>query len=219
MRETVLSNGILVLSERIPSVRSVSTGVWVRHGAAHETPDRLGASHLLEHMVFKGTGRRGPKEIALSLERLGGSLDAFTAREHTAFQARVLSEHLPTALDVLADLVLDPLLREEDLTLEREVVLEEISAMEDTPDDLVFELHGERVWGAHPYGRSILGTRASVGSLKAAALKDLHEKRYLGGRLIVAAAGYLEHDAFVTEVERHFHLASAGDPPRVPEVS
>ena len=218
MRETVLPNGIHVLTESIPGVRSVTTGVWVRQGAAHETPGLFGASHLLEHLAFKGTERREPKEIALALERLGGSLDAFTSREHTSFQARVLSEHLPIALDVLADLVLHPLLREEDLALEREVVLEEISAMEDTPDDLVFELHGEALWRDHPYGRSILGTRESVGGMHASTLRKLHEDRYLRGPMIVGAAGFLEHDVFVEEVSRQFGGIPGGDSLDVPEV-
>ncbi len=218
MRETRLPNGIRVLTESIPGVRSVSMGVWVLQGAAHETPDVLGASHLLEHLVFKGTKRRGPREIALSLERLGGSLDAFTSREHTSFQARVLSEDLPVALDVLADLVLHPLLREEDLELERKVVLEEISSMEDTPDDLVFELHGESLWHDHPYGRSILGTRDSVSGLSASALGGLHQETYLKGELIVGAAGFLEHEAFVEEVSSQFGGIPGGKGLAVPEV-
>ena len=218
MRETTLSNGVRILSERIPGVRSVTAGIWVRHGAAHESEQLLGGSHLLEHLVFKGTRRRSPKEIALSLERLGGTLDAFTSREHTAYQARVLAEHLPVALDVLADIVLEPLLRAEDLELEREVVLEEISGVEDTPDDLVFELHGDTLWGGHPYGRSILGTRESVGGMSAESLRRLHSARYLGGELIVGAAGFLEHEALVGEVSRHFSRIPGGVAPEVPPV-
>ena len=141
--ESLLPNGLRIITEAIPGVRSVALGVWVRQGSAHESEEERGASHLLEHMVFKGTENRTPKEIVMALERLGGSLDAFTSREHTSYQARVMSEHLPVALDVVSDLVLHPLLREEDLELEREVVLEEISTVEDTPDDLVFDLHGE----------------------------------------------------------------------------
>ena len=219
MRESVLPNGIRVLTERIQGVRSVAAGVWVRHGSAHETVDLLGASHLLEHLVFKGTERRGPKEIALALERLGGSLDAFTSREHTSFQAKVLSEHLPIAIDVLADLVLHPLLREEDLTLEREVVLEEISAMEDTPDDLVFELHGRALWRDHPYGRSILGTRDSVTQMSAETLREVQQRTYLGRDLIVAAAGFLEHDAFAGEVSQHFGDSGGNAGPEVADAA
>ncbi len=216
--ETCLDNGIRVLTETIPGIRSVALGVWVRQGSAHESAHDTGASHLLEHMVFKGTETRSPRDIALELERLGGSLDAFTSREHTSYQARVLSEHTPVAMEVLSDLVLNPLLREEDLTLEREVVLEEISTVEDTPDDLVFELHGEALWGEHPYGRSILGTEASVSSLGVDTLRAIHEARYRRGELIVAAAGHLTHEAIVEEAAARFGHLPPGDAPPVPDV-
>lgn len=219
MRDTRLPNGVRVLSERIPGVRSVTTGVWIRQGGAHETSDTLGASHLLEHLVFKGTERRTPKEIAMSLERLGGSLDAFTSREHTSFQAKVLADDLPVALDVLSDLVRAPLLRDEDLALEREVVLEEISAMEDTPDDLVFELHGDALWQGHPYGRCILGTRDSVESMQVDAIRALHRDTYLGGQMIVGAAGCLDHDEFADQVARQFGSLPGGSSTDVPGVS
>jgi predicted Zn-dependent peptidase len=218
MSESVLANGVRVLTERIPGVRSVSVGVWIRQGAAHETPEIMGASHLLEHMVFKGTKRRSAREIALSLESLGGSLDAYTSREHTSYQARVLDEHLPLALDVLADLVLAPLLREEDLSLEREVVLEEIATVEDTPDDLVFDLHGSRLWGDHPYGYTILGTRDTVEGMSAETLQDLHGRRYTGRNLVVAAAGHLKHEEVVERVEALFGGVEEGEPaPVIPD--
>jgi predicted Zn-dependent peptidase len=202
VRETVLANGIRVLSEQVPGVRSVAVGVWVAHGAAHDPDALAGRSHLLEHLVFKGTERRSAREIALALEGLGGSLDAWTTREHTSFQARVLDEHLPTALDVLADLTLRPLLRDEDLALEREVVLEEIAEVEDTPDDLVFELHGELLWPRHPFGRSILGRPDTVGGMSADTLRELHRASYRGANLLVAGAGNVEHAALAAEVER-----------------
>lgn len=218
MSESRLPNGVRVLTERIPGVRSVSVGVWVRQGAAHESPGIMGASHLLEHMVFKGTRQRSSREIALSLESLGGSLDAYTSREHTSYQARVLDEHFPLALDVLADLVLSPLLREEDLALEREVVLEEIATVEDTPDDLVFDLHGSRLWGDHPYGHTILGTRDTVSGMPAEALRDLHANRYVGRNLVVAAAGQLQHQEVVDRVEALFGSVKGGEPsPDIPE--
>jgi len=213
MHSTVLANGIQVLSEQIASVRSVSVGVWLRTGSAHELEEEGGVSHLLEHMVFKGTRRRSAREIALSLEGLGGSLDAYTSREHTAFQARVLDEHLPEALDVLHDLVVDPMLRDEDLALEREVVLEEIAQVEDTPDDQVFEIHAERLWDGHPYGRSILGSRESVSAMPGDALRRLHAERYLGRHLVVAAAGNVGHEDLVRRVESHFGGLAAGPPP------
>jgi predicted Zn-dependent peptidase len=212
MAESVLPNGVRVLTERIPGVRSVSVGAWVRQGAAHETRETMGASHLLEHMVFKGTRRRSAREIALALEGLGGSLDAYTSREHTSYQARVLDEHMGVALDVLSDLVLAPSLKDEDLALEREVVLEEIATVEDTPDDLVFDLHGEQLWGDHPYGHTILGTRETVRGMSPDTLREIHGKRYTGRNLVVAAAGNLEHQDVVGRVEDLFGEVEAGEP-------
>ncbi len=217
MRESVTPEGIRVLTESIPSVRSVSTGIWVRQGSAHEPEALTGASHLLEHMVFKGTATRGPREIALALERVGGTLDAFTSREHTSYQARVLSEHLSVAVDVLAELVLSPLLREKDLELERQVVLEEIATVQDTPDDLVFELHAEDLWEGHPYGRSILGTPESVAKMPIDGLRSLHQERYLRGELVVAAAGHLEHDEFVTMVRERLAGWTGGEVSQIPD--
>jgi predicted Zn-dependent peptidase len=162
----------------------------------------MGVSHLLEHMVFKGTETRSARDIALALEQLGGSLDAYTAREHTSFQARVLDEHLHEAADVIADLVFRPAIRSADLKLERKVVLEEISMVDDTPDDLVFELHNEALWGEHPYGYSILGTRDTVTKLGVRELKELHESAYAPNNIVVAAAGNLEHEALVDELQR-----------------
>jgi predicted Zn-dependent peptidase len=178
----------------------------------------MGASHLLEHLVFKGTHNRNAREIALALESLGGSLDAYTSREHTSYQARVLDEHLPLAVDVLADLVLNPLLDDRDLDLEREVVLEEIATVEDTPDDLVFELHGARLWGGHPYGNAILGTRATVSGMPGEGLRELHAARYSGKNMLVAAAGHVTHEEVVAQVETLFGGLEAGDPaPSLPE--
>jgi predicted Zn-dependent peptidase len=194
MREEVLDNGIRVVTERRPDVRSVAVGVWVDQGSAHETPEEAGVSHLMEHLVFKGTERRTAHEIALSLESLGGSLDAYTTREHTSYQAHVLDEHLPVALDVLADLVLHPRLDPADLELEKNVVIEEIAGVEDTPDDLVFDLHGEKFWKGHRYGRPILGTRESVRAFQIDDFRTLHEERYRGRNLVLGCVGNIEHD-------------------------
>lgn len=201
---TDLPGGLTVLTEAMPGIRSASVGVWVRSGSVYESREEMGVSHLLEHMVFKGTAKRSAREIALTLERLGGSLDAYTTREHTSYQARVLDEHVGLALDVLADMIVRPLLRPVDLDLEREVVLEEISTVEDTPDDLVFDLHGELLWGDHPYGYSILGTRETVSALTVADLTRVHSRRYLGGDLVIAAAGNVDHDRIVDEVATLF---------------
>lgn len=216
MEETRLPNGIHVLTEGMPSVRSAAVGIWIRQGSAHEPPDADGASHLLEHLVFKGTEHRTAREIARELESIGGSLDAYTGREHTSYQARVLDEHVPLALEVLADLILSPLLRSQDLDLEREVVLEEIATVEDTPDDLVFELHGERLWGSHPYGQSILGSRRSVEAMTVDTLRELHHRRYRSGDLVVAAAGSVDHARIVAAVEELFgHLSGDEDRLRI----
>ncbi len=205
-----LPGGLVALTERMPGIRSVAVGVWVRAGSVHERPEEMGVSHLLEHMVFKGTARRNARDLALALERLGGSLDAYTTREHTSYQARVLDEHADTALDVLADLVLAPLLRPEDLALEREVVLEEISTVEDTPDDQVFDLHAAQVWGDHPYGYPVLGTRDSVSGMTTEAVREAHTRAYRSPNLVVAAAGSVDHAWFVDRVGTLFGAAPEG---------
>lgn len=201
-RRTVLSNGLTVLSEQMPGVRSVSFGAWVRSASVHERAEEMGVSHLLEHMVFKGTARRSAAEIALSLEAVGGGLDAYTSREHTVYQARVLDAHLELAADVIGDMVFHPALREEDLALERRVILEEIAMVEDTPDDLVFELHNAALWGHHPLGYSILGTRETVSRLGTAELRALHQRAYHPDQMVVAAAGNVNHDALLEVLAR-----------------
>ncbi len=202
IQRTTLDNGLTVVSEFMPGVRSVAIGAWVRFASVHEPRELMGVSHLLEHMVFKGTAKRTAKEIAMSLENLGGSLDAYTSREHTAYQARILDEDLEQAADVIGDLVFHPLLRSSDLELERRVVLEEISMVEDTPDDLVFELHNEQLWGEHPYGYSILGTRETVTSLGVPELRALHTRGYQPQNIVVAAAGHVEHDELLEVLRR-----------------
>lgn len=215
-RRTELGNGLVVLTEAMPGLRSASLGIWVRAGSLTERPEEMGVSHLLEHMVFKGTRRRSARELALVLERVGGSLDAYTTREHTSFQARVLDEHVDLALDVLGDLVLAPLLRPGDLELEREVVLEEIATVEDTPDDLCFDLHAAELWGTHPYGYSILGTRETVSALQASDLERTHHALYHPGNLVFAAAGNVDHDRFVAQVAALVEGRTAGAVPALP---
>ena len=215
-----VGSGLSVLTETMPGVRSAAVGIWVKTGSIHERTEEMGISHLLEHMVFKGTGNRTAREIALVLERVGGSLDAYTTREHTCYQARVLDEHLELAVEVLADLVLDPLLRQEDLELEREVVLEEISTVEDTPDDLIFDLHAEVLWNQHPYGFSILGTRESVSGFTPDHLRVVHQRAYRQPNLVIAAAGNVQHAEFSALVERCFGNAARGTelpPPPPPQ--
>jgi predicted Zn-dependent peptidase len=201
-RRTVLPNGLTVLTEFVPAVRSVALGAWIQAASLHEPRDRMGISHLLEHMVFKGTERRSAKQVALELEALGGALDAYTSREHTVYHARVLDEHLDVACDVVGDIVFRPRLSAGDLTLERKVVLEEIAAVDDTPDDLVFELHNEALWGDHPYGYSILGTRETVSALGVAELRDLHARAYRPPLVVVVVSGNVDHDRLLDALAR-----------------
>ena len=197
VERSVLPNGLVVLSERVPGVRSLSLGAWVRSASAHEARAEMGVSHFLEHLCFKGTERRSARDVAAALESLGGSLDAYTSREHISFQARVLDEHLAQAADVIADVMFHPQLRDEDHRLERKVILEEIAMVEDTPDDIVFELHNAELWGAHPYGYTILGTRESVESLGVHDVRALHARAFHPDQVVVAAAGNVTHQALV----------------------
>jgi predicted Zn-dependent peptidase len=210
-------NGVTVVSEVLPGIRSAAVGIWVRASSAHEFAPQMGVSHLLEHMVFKGTARRSARDIALELEVRGGALDAFTAREYTSYQARILDEDLPRALDVLTDLVRHPTLRAEDLELERKVVLEEIATVQDTPDDLVFELHSETLWPDHPYGFSILGTRDTVAGLTAADLQSLHGRAYHPKHVVITATGNVDHEILLKLLAKAgwFTCDSGPDPRQV----
>ncbi|NOT09848.1 MAG: insulinase family protein [Gemmatimonadales bacterium] len=202
VHRTIAPNGLTVLSEQLPGVRSAAIGVWVRSASAHESAAEMGVAHLLEHLVFKGTERRTAKQLAEALEVRGGSLDAYTSRDHTSFQAHVLDADLPLAVEVLTDLVHHPLLRAEDLELERNVVLEEINGVLDTPDDLVFELHSQALWPRHSYGFSILGTPETVGRLTAGDLARVHHAGYYRGNCVIAAAGNVDHLRLVEVLQR-----------------
>lgn len=210
VQRTVLPNGLTVLSDNVPGVRSVAFGAWVRAATLHERAEKMGISHMLEHMVFKGTATRSSKDISLALETLGGSLDAYTAREHTSYQARVLDEHLRDAADVIGDLMFRPTLRDADLKLERKVVLEEIAMVDDTPDDLVFEVHNEKMWGNNGYGFRILGTRDTVSSFTTDDLRALHAVAYRPENMVVAAAGSVDHDELVDILGETGWLDSTG---------
>ena len=218
VHRTDASNGLTVLSEYMPGRRTVAFGVWVRYGTLHERREQMGLAHLLEHMVFKGTTSRTARDLAFSLESLGGSLDAYTEREFTSYQARVLDRHLETAVDVVGDLVFHPKLAEADLALERQVILEEIGMVEDTPDDLIFDLHNEALWGEHPHAWRILGTRETVSSLDAEALRTLWRAQYQPARLVVAAAGNVTHDQLLDVLARAGWLDAAGGTAEAPAV-
>ena len=216
VHRTVLPGGTAVLSERMDSVRSVAVGLWVRQGRVHEAAAEGGTSHLLEHLAFKGTRRRSARDLAWEIERLGGAIDACTTHEATAFQARVPAGALDVALDVLCDLAFRPLLAARDLEVEREVVLEEIEAAADVPEDIAFEEHARLLYGGHPYGEPILGTRASVRALSATALAEVHGRAYRPHNVVVAAAGAVEHDALVAGLARWLPDRAAGPPPATP---
>ena len=211
IRSGQLDNGVQVLSQTMEGVASVAVGAWVRRGGAHDPAKRTGLSHFLEHMAFKGTETRSAQEIAISLESVGGSLGAYTAREHTGYEARVLSRHLPVATEVLADLVSGPVFDPRELEREKEVVIEEIAAVDDAPDDLVFDLHGDRLWRDHPYGRPILGTRETVTAISPADVANFHRDASTGGNVVVAAAGRVDQDAFRALAERWFGDLEASD--------
>src|SRR6185503_12156927 len=179
---------------RMPHVRSVSIGVWLARGSRHEPQEQSGIAHFVEHMLFKGTGTRSAEDIAQAIDSIGGQMDAFTAKEYASYYIKVLDEHLPFALDVLSDIVMNPRFSVDDIEREKKVVLEEIKMVEDTPDDLVHELFTESFWADHPLGRPILGTPASVAELDRPTLASYFGDTYVASNFVVVAAGHLEHD-------------------------
>src|SRR6187200_3205721 len=166
----VLPNGLRLLTEQMPHVRSVSIGVWLARGSRHETVEQSGIAHFVEHMLFKGTNTRTAEDIAQTVDSIGGQMDAFTAKEYASYYFKVLDEHLPLAVEVLSDIVMRPAFSDVDIGREKKVVLEEIKMVEDTPDDLVHELLTESFWHGHPLGRPILGPKETVEALTASAL-------------------------------------------------
>ena len=200
----VLPNGLRVLTERMPHVRSVSIGVWLTRGSRHESAAQSGIAHFVEHMLFKGTATRSAEEIAQTVDSIGGQMDAFTAKEYAGYYLKVLDEHLPLAIDVLSDIVMNPAFRDDDIEREKKVVLEEIKMVEDTPDDLVHELFTERFWAGHPLGRPILGQPETVDALNADVLRHYFSGVYTAPNLIVAAVGNIEHERVRDLVARAF---------------
>jgi predicted Zn-dependent peptidase len=195
-------------------VRSVSIGVWLTRGSRHETADQSGIAHFVEHMLFKGTAARSAEDIAQAIDSIGGQLDAFTAKEYASYYIKVLDEHLPLAMDILADIVRNPAFSVEDIEREKKVVVEEIKMVEDTPDDLVHELFTQGFWEDHPLGRPILGTRETVESFSAGGLRSYFQQAYTADNLIVSAVGNLEHRQVRDLVEERFgSLASDGRTP------
>jgi predicted Zn-dependent peptidase len=209
----VLDNGFRILTERMTQVRSISIGVWLTRGSRHETAERSGIAHFVEHMLFKGTTTRSAEDIAQAIDSIGGQLDAFTAKEYASYYIKVLDEHLPLALDVLSDIVLNPAFDPEDIKREKKVVVEEIKMVEDTPDDLVHELFTQGFWEGHALGRPILGTRETVESFSENLLRGYFADAYTPRNLIVSAVGNLEHARVRELVEERFgSLKPSGEP-------
>ena len=200
----VLPNGLIVLTEEMQHIRSVSIGIWIKTGSRDEDLQWNGISHFIEHMVFKGTKHRSAEEIARQVDSIGGNMDAFTAKECVCFNVKVLDDHLPIAMDVLSDLVLNPVFDGADITRERGVILEEIKMDEDSPDYLVHEIFTQNFWKDHPLGKPILGTKETVKKFEQPVVLDFYGQRFAPGNLIICAAGNLKHAQFVELVNKHF---------------
>jgi len=200
----VLDTGLRLITESMPHVRSVSIGVWLMRGSRHETDHQGGIAHFVEHMPFKGTATRPAEDIAQAIDSIGGQLDAFTAKEYASYYIKVLDEHLPLAVDLLSDIVVNPAFPLDELEREKKVILEEIKMVEDTPDDLVHELFTQHFWEGHPLARPILGTKETVESFTPEVLRDYFRDIYAAPNLIVSAAGNIEHAKVRELIERAF---------------
>jgi predicted Zn-dependent peptidase len=217
----VLDNGLRLITESMPHVRSVTIGVWLTRGSRHESDERSGIAHFVEHMLFKGTDTRSAEDIAQSIDSIGGQLDAFTAKEYASYYIKVLDEHLPLAVDLLSDIVLRPAFAADEIEREKKVILEEIKMVEDTPDDLVHELFTQHFWENHPLGRPILGSKETVEALTQDALRSYFAGAYVGSNIIISAAGNIEHSKVRELVETAFGAIAAhgeplnGTPPQV----
>lgn len=215
-RKTTLRNGVRVVTERLPSVRSISIGVWVDVGSRNEQPDENGLSHFIEHLVFKGTRNRNARQIAAALESIGGSLNAFTSREQTCFTARVLDDFLPEAIDVLADMTCRATFTPTNMNRERLVICEEIKESLDNPADLVHDLFAQAFWGRHPLGQPILGTIDTMMKMPRARLMKFINRHYRSGSVVVAASGSISHDRLVKLVREQFNFPEGLSEPAAP---
>jgi predicted Zn-dependent peptidase len=213
-RKSVLDNGIRLVSERMPHVRSVAVGVWVDSGSRHEPAGRWGVSHFIEHLVFKGTESRTAEEVARAVDSVGGQMDAFTTKEHTCFYVTALDRHLPLAADLLSDILLHPLFGADDIEREKSVVLQEFRMVEDTPDDLIHDLFAERVWAGHPLGRPILGDKSIITGLGRETILSHFLEEYGPSRITIAAAGRLQHEQLVDLLGKRFLEFQRSSAPR-----
>jgi predicted Zn-dependent peptidase len=210
VQRTVLANGISVVTERMPEARSVTTGFWVAVGGRDEDPRLAGASHFLEHLVFKGTEHRSARDIAESVDAVGGEMNAFTSREHTAYYTRLPADELGFGLDLLCEVLSEPALRPDEIDAEREVILEELALSEDTPDDKVHSLLADAVFPEHPLGREVLGDAETVAALGRDEIAGFFEQRYCPASVVIAAAGQLEHDDVVDGVKGFLEAVDVG---------
>jgi predicted Zn-dependent peptidase len=210
VERTVLPGGLRIITESLPSVRSAALGIWVGVGSRDEDPAHAGATHYLEHLLFKGTSRRTALEISAAIDAVGGELNAFTAKEYTCYYARVLDADLPLAIDVLSDMVTGSLIEPKDVDAERGVILEEIAMNEDDPADLVHEAFAAQLFGDTPLGRPILGTVDSINAISRDRIAEHYRARYTPGSLVVAAAGNLAHDEVVSMVKTAFGSRLSG---------
>jgi len=201
VQKTVLPNGIQVVTEEIPSVHSVSVGIWVEAGSRDERSEENGISHFIEHMLFKGTQRRSARQIAKEIDAVGGILNAFTSKEFSSFYAKVMAEHLPVALDLLFDLYLNSLFAAEELEKERQVIVQEINMVEDTPDEYIHDLFSQSFWPHHPLGLPILGRLNTISRMDRRTLKGFFLKHYLHIPPIIVAAGKLKHEDLLRPVQ------------------
>jgi predicted Zn-dependent peptidase len=219
VRRTVLPGGLRVVTETMPTVRSAAFGIWVGIGSRDENLVDAGATHYLEHLLFKGTQRRSALEISAAMDAVGGDLNAFTAKEYTCYYARVLDSDLPLAVDVVSDMVTGSLIQEEDVEAERGVILEEIAMRDDEPSDLVHDEFSTALYGDVPLGRPILGTVDSINSLTADGIGRYYRDRYLPPNLVIAVAGNVDHDEVLRHVDKAFEgrLGKEGppSPPRI----
>jgi predicted Zn-dependent peptidase len=211
VRLTRLPNGLTVLTEHMPGLRSVTAGIWVRRGSRHEAPELNGICHFIEHAVFKGTRRRTARDIAVESDRLGGNLDAFTTHEMTGFAIKVADKSLPQALDLLTDLLANPRFDQTDLDREQKVILEEMKMVEDTPDELLGELFNAAYFPGHSLGRPIEGTEETVSSFDKNTLQSFHIREFLPANLVVAAAGNVEHERLLEMVSKSFGSTVAAE--------
>ncbi|MBT0665788.1 insulinase family protein [Geobacter pelophilus] len=212
VNKSILDNGIRVVTEKIPSVHSVSIGIWVTSGSRHESVEKNGVTHFIEHLMFKGTPTRSALDIAREIDAVGGVLNAFTGREYVCYYAKVLSTHLTMAVNLLADIFLNSKFDSEEIEKERKVILQEINMLEDTPDDFIHDLYCQNFWKEHPLGRPIVGTEESVESLTRDFLLDHKSDTYCADNIIIAAAGNVDHEDLIRLVSVLFKNLVPGKP-------